>query len=410
METKQRSLYSLATWKNGLAFKNIHFSPSGMPVVKIAELKNGITNQTQFTEQTFDESVFLHRGDLLFSWSGNPETSIDVFWYNLMDGWLNQHIFKVTPSEGVDRHYLYYLLKSLKPRFQAIASNKQTTGLGHVTIKDLKELMVELPPIEIQRQIGKCLSAYDGRINCLLRINENLLQQAKAALNAYFIDFSRFNGVAPVDWEHGTLQDIVDFTNGYAFKSKDLLDTPMPDCYQVFKQGHINRGGGFNSSGTKSWYPISKCKNLAKYILQKYDVLMAMTDMKDNVAILGNTALMTVSNQYIVNQRVGLLRSNGYKGTSYAYVYLLTNSPSFLRDLRNRANSGVQVNLSSSEIKSSPLLIATEAVNKEFNDLTEPLLSTIIANDIECQRIAALRDTLLPKIIFGELDVSMIGL
>lgn len=51
---------------------------------------------------------------------------------------------------------------------------------------------------------------------------------------------------------------------------------------------------------------------------------MAMTDMKDNVAILGNTALMAVDDQYIVNQRVGLLRSNGYKSTSYAYIYLLT--------------------------------------------------------------------------------------
>lgn len=137
---------------------------------------------------------------------------------------------------------------------------------------------------------------------------------------------------------------------------------------------------------------------------------MAMTDMKDNVAILGNTALMAVDNQYIVNQRVGLLRSNGYKSTSFAYIYLLTNSFDFLKNLRRRANSGVQVNLSSFEIKNSPLWIAPDSVNNEFNALTEPLLSMIMANDIENQKLAELRDTLLPKLISGELDVSNISL
>ena len=137
---------------------------------------------------------------------------------------------------------------------------------------------------------------------------------------------------------------------------------------------------------------------------------MAMTDMKDNAAILGNTALMTVDDQYIVNQRVGLLRSNGYKKTSYAYIYLLTNSFDFLKDLRSRANSGVQVNLSSSEIKSSPIWIASKDVNEEFNSLTEPLLTMIMNNDIENQRLAELRDTLLPKLMSGELNVSDIEL
>ena len=137
---------------------------------------------------------------------------------------------------------------------------------------------------------------------------------------------------------------------------------------------------------------------------------MAMTDMKDNVAILGNTALMAVDDQYIVNQRVGLLRSNGYKSTSYAYIYLLTNSLNFLKDLRSRANSGVQVNLSSNEIKDSSVWIANDEVNEEFNALTEPLLSMIMTNDIENQKLIDLRDTLLPKLMSGELDVSNLNL
>ena len=149
---KKVQLYSLAKWTNGLAYKNIHFSTNGVPIIKIAELKNGITNQTQFTNDTFDESVRLRFDDLLFSWSGNPETSIDIFRYRLHNGWLNQHIFKVEPI-NISKDYLYYLLKSLKATFTHIASNKQTTGLGYVTIADLKRLEVTVHSVEKQQHI-----------------------------------------------------------------------------------------------------------------------------------------------------------------------------------------------------------------------------------------------------------------
>ena len=297
--------------------------------------------------------------------------------------------------------FLFYSLSLI----DFLQLNEGTT-IPSLRTETLNRLELRIPELSDQRKILSVLNIIDDKIGLNNRINENLLQQAQTILTAFFVDFSHFGGEVPSDWELGSLQDIVDFSNGYAFKSKELLDAPAQDCYHVFKQGHINRGGGFNSSGTKSWYPISKCASLSKYILRKGDVLMAMTDMKDNVAILGNTALMTVDNQYIVNQRVGLLRSNGYRSTSYAYIYLLTNSFDFLKDLRSRANSGVQVNLSSTEIKASPVWIATDEVNKEFNSLTEPLLSMIMANDIENQKLANLRDTLLPRLVSGEIDVS----
>ena len=71
------------------------------------------------------------------------------------DGWLNQHIFKVIPN-GVSKDYLFYLLKSLQPTFAFIASNKQTTGLGHVTIADLKRLNIYVYSLEEQQHIVFC--------------------------------------------------------------------------------------------------------------------------------------------------------------------------------------------------------------------------------------------------------------
>ena len=174
-EGSRYPLYELAKWKNGLAFRNIEFSKGGRPIIKIAELNHGITETTAYTENTYSDEVFLRRGDMLFSWSGNPQTSIDVYWYDLPDGWLNQHIFKVTPNEKlVDKVFLYYLLKFLKPRFTKIAMNKQTTGLGHVTIEDLKRMSVVVPPITEQKRMASILSTIDDKIAMNRAINDNL--------------------------------------------------------------------------------------------------------------------------------------------------------------------------------------------------------------------------------------------
>ena len=83
---KEYALYDLANWKNGLAFNKINFSEDGYPIIKIAELKNGITSQTNFTKNKYSEEVYLEKGDLIFSWSGNPETSIDAYLYDLPEG------------------------------------------------------------------------------------------------------------------------------------------------------------------------------------------------------------------------------------------------------------------------------------------------------------------------------------
>ncbi|MCX8086712.1 MAG: DUF559 domain-containing protein, partial [Rhodocyclaceae bacterium] len=183
------SLYSMAEWVNGLAFRDIHFSPSGMPVIKIAEIKGGISGQTKFTQQTFDESVRVRPGDLLFSWSGQPETSIDAYWWRGPEGWLNQHVFRVTPSDGIDSAFFYYLLRYLKPNFVGIARNKQTTGLGHVTKHDLENIEGAYPPLPEQRAIAHILGTLDDKIELLRRQNETLEAMARALFKAWFVDF-----------------------------------------------------------------------------------------------------------------------------------------------------------------------------------------------------------------------------
>jgi type I restriction enzyme S subunit len=144
-------LYEIASFSNGAAYKDIHFSPSteGLPVIKIAELKAGVTGSTRFTEVDLGARYRIEQNEILFSWSGNPDTSIDTFIWDGGPAWLNQHIFRVRENGTVPRSLIYIQLKALRPTFAEIARDKQTTGLGHVTIGDMKRLMVCKPAKEL---------------------------------------------------------------------------------------------------------------------------------------------------------------------------------------------------------------------------------------------------------------------
>ena len=133
------SVYELADYINGAAFKKNEYADTGLPIIKIAELKNGITDSTQRCCVKKDEKYYIDDRDILFSWSGNPDTSIDTFIWSMGRAILNQHTFRVVSKYDAPA-FTFFLLKYLKPQFTHIASNKQTTGLGHVTVADLKRL------------------------------------------------------------------------------------------------------------------------------------------------------------------------------------------------------------------------------------------------------------------------------
>lgn len=381
-----------------------------IPWLSVKDFNNGFRyvyeTEKSITQLGLENSStkLLQKGDIIISARGTVGEIATIPFPMAF----NQSCYGLRAKSGiVTSDYLYYLIKH---NVSVLKKNTHGSVFDTITRSTFDNIEVEIPSIEIQEKIASILCDYDDKIELNNAINNNLEQQAQLLFKSWFVDFEPFNGTMPSDWEVVTFEKIVDFQNGYAFKSKELLNEPSSDCYQVFKQGHIARGGGFIPDGTKSWYPKRLASKLEKFVLKKGDILMAMTDMKDNVAILGNTAIMPIDNEYIVNQRVGHLRANGYKGITYPFIYLLTNSIDFLIDLRSRANSGVQVNLSSAEIKASQTVLPSEKVNTAFSEITLPMFEAIISNQLENQRLAQLRDTLLPRLMSGELDVSDIDI
>lgn len=385
MKLTKYALFDLAQWKNGLAFKKIDFSPTGKPVIKIAELKNGITGQTQFTEADYGEDVHLTNGDMLFSWSGNPETSIDVFWYNLPDGWLNQHIFKITPKPFVDKYFLYYLLKYLKPTFKSIASNKQTTGLGHVTIKDLKELIVFLPSIKLQKDITTILHTLDEKIRLNNKMNDNLQQQA-------FLLFERLLiNSAHTECSLDCIASINPKRNLSRNKIARCIEMSRLSTESAFPSGweeKIFNGGMRFANGDTLFARITPCLENGKAAF---------------INFLDPSEVAFGSTEYIVLASKGIVPPE--------FLYCLVRSSAFREyAIKNMNGSSGRQRVSADSIGNFKLPHPKAEALMQFQHIVSPLFKKMKFNFLENLHLTALRDTLLPKLMSGEIDVSDIAL
>jgi type I restriction enzyme S subunit len=103
---------------------------------------------------------------------------------------------------------------------------------------------------------------------------------------------------------------------------------------------------------------------------------------------------------------VGLIRADNDLHINYPFLYLLTNDKDFIANLRGRANSGVQVNLSTQSIKESLLVIADKETNRKFDKIVQPLFDKVRLNKIQIHTLSNTRDSLLPKLMKGEIRVK----
>ncbi len=417
---ERHPLYTLAQWVNGLAFRDIQFSPTGKPVIKITEIKNGISDQTKFTEQVFDESVHVRAGDLLFSWSGQPETSIDVFWWRGTDGWLNQHSFRVTPVAGIDPTFFFYLLRYLKPSFVGIARNKQTTGLGHVTKRDLENIAAAYPPLPEQRAVAHILGALDDKIELNRRMNETLEAMARALFKSWFVDFDPVRAKAERR-DTGLPKEIADLFLD-SFEDSELGEIPrrwevktIDDLAEVVGGSTPSTtNAAFWDGGVHHWATPKDLSNLSVPVLLNTErritdaglaqvssgLLPIGTVLVSSRAPIGYLAIAEVP--VAINQ--GFIAMRPRDGVSN--VFLLLWARAAHDEVVSRANGSTFLEISKSNFRAIPVVTPTASVMSKFEQLVLPLYERIIGCVREARTLSAQRDALLPKLISGELRVQ----
>jgi type I restriction enzyme S subunit len=166
---QQRSLASLGSYENGFAFNDLHWSEHGLPIIRIAQITGSQGIVDRFPG-LLPNSYRIDDGDLIFSWSG---TLAVVRWAG-GSAWLNQHLFKVRPAEGIDRSFLFHVLQA-----SVAEMGKRTHGstMKHIKRGELREFFVEIPRIESeQRKIAQILDTLDTAI----RETEALIDKLKA--------------------------------------------------------------------------------------------------------------------------------------------------------------------------------------------------------------------------------------
>jgi type I restriction enzyme, S subunit len=413
------ALHSLATWVNGLVFRDISFSSHGLPVIKIAEIKGGISGQTKFTEETFDKSVRVTAGDLLFSWSGQPETSIDAFWWRGPDGWLNQHVFRVVPKDGVDITFLYYLLRYLNRNFVGIARNKQTTGLGHVTKRDLQQIEAARPELYEQRAIAAVLGALDDKIEQNRQTARALERLARAIFRAWFVDFepvkakaegsttflsmpqpvfdalpTRFVdsaiGPVPEGWEVKAVSTAFDVNPTRRLRKNE--PAPYLDMKNMPTEGHA----------PDSW--IERPFGSGMRFMNGDTLVARITPCLENgktafVDFLNDGQIAWGSTEYIV------LRPKPPLPPVFAYCLARTGE---FRDfaIQNMTGTSGRQRVAPTTMDHFQLAVPDEEVAMGFGETVIPMFDCIRACKDESRKLAEIRDYLLPLLLSGKVRVK----
>ena len=157
------TLLDIAQYTNGLACQKFRpIDDNKLPVIKIKEMHDGISSETEFVKSDIPESVKVYDGDVLFSWSA----SLEVMLWAYGNGGLNQHIFKVTSNNGYPRSFYFYQLIDYIGNFKRMAEARKTT-MGHITQDHLKQSTIALPPnTNIANKLEERLSPiFDAIIN-----------------------------------------------------------------------------------------------------------------------------------------------------------------------------------------------------------------------------------------------------
>ncbi|MDD3076447.1 MAG: restriction endonuclease subunit S [Proteiniphilum sp.] len=157
------TLLDIAQYTNGLACQKFRpIDENKLPVIKIKEMHDGISSETEFVKSDIPESVKVYDGDVLFSWSA----SLEVMLWAYGNGGLNQHIFKVTSNNGYPRSFYFYQLIDYIGNFKRMAEARKTT-MGHITQDHLKQSTIALPPnTDIANKLEERLSpVFDAIIN-----------------------------------------------------------------------------------------------------------------------------------------------------------------------------------------------------------------------------------------------------
>ena len=284
----------------------------------------------------------------------------------------------------VDPYFLCYLLKT--PMILNYVKDNCVSGsaLPRIILRAFKGIELTIPEINIQKRIVEIIKNINDKIKINNEINNNLYELAINYLNE------------KVEENEVPVSKFAKIQGGYAFKSKDLIDTYTKNRIIKIKNIRSEINADVINSQFIENEVVESLDN--KFRLSEGDVAIAMTG-----AELGKTGFIYGNDNYYLNQRVGVIRGNNKASELYLNILFLSNE--FQTLLNSKGYGSAQPNVSTSDIENILINDITEDNLKELYEIIKPIYEKIIFNSEEILNLEQLRDTLLPKLINGEIDL-----
>ena len=305
-------------------------------------------------------------------------------------------------ADRCDSAYIYYLL--CNPQIVKRLLNLDIGAVqASIKVPHLLALEISLPPLETQRRIAAILSSLDDKIENNNRINRNLEEQAQALFKSWFVDFEPWGGSMPEDWKEYQLTEFAEIISGYSYKGAELM--PSEDAMATIK--NFDRKGYFKLDGYKEIQISGRFKNTQ--ILNLFDVIVAHTDITQQADIIGNPAIILSKGGYrniIMSMDLCKVQPTHY-AISSAFLYCLLKDNRFKSHALGYVNGTTVLHMSKKALPEYGVFLPNDLSKvQELGDQLQNLYKIYSINLEESSRLAVLRDTLLPKLMKGEIEVA----
>ena len=338
------------------------------------------------------------RDDILYSEIRPANKRFAYIDFNGTDYIASTKLMVIRHKENIIPQFLYYIITSqaIIEELQMLAESRSGT-FPQITFTELANLPIELPPLSEQAKIVRFLKSLDDKIEVNRRINDNLEQQAQALFKSWFVDYEPFKngefvdselGMIPKGWRVGKLSEIADYVNGLAMQKFRPQDNEQG--LPVLKIKEL--GQGSFDANTEQCSPSLVGE---KYIIHDGDIIFSWSGTLMVKIWCGGLCGL--------NQHLFVVVPNNYPKW-FVYLWTLYHLDNFIRIAKDKAVT--MGHIKRGELDKALVAIPDKENMEQCHALIAPIYKQIISNELESRRLASLRDTLLPKLMSGELRVG----
>ncbi len=377
-EWKKCKLGEVASFQNGFAFKSHDFKSKGKyHIIRIKELKNGLvrffddTVKIQNIETYVEKKFLANKNDILFALTGDPINKnnplswvgrVAKYTYNDL-ALLNQRVAKLIPSETVDKDFVYYHFRCFDNFYSLASKATGSASQANISTKTIENEEIFLPPLPIQKKITGILKSLDDKIELNRQISKNLEEQARCLFDKTFPDSHKGKN---------KISDYILPQKGKNLQSKDAVPGSVPVV-----AGGLNPTTYHNVANTSA--PV---------------ITISASGANAGYVKLWNIPVWSSDSSYIDNSVT----------TSVYFWYILLKKRQ--NEIFDAQTGSAQPHIYPSHIGNMPMCSVSQEKMEKFHIQVTPLFELIGKNILENQKLSSLRDTLLPKLMNGEIEVS----